>query len=226
MEENNRTMVEMTEEEKAQFETFRKKQQRKAEEESRKQQRTDLQKLTDDVMDEAVADLRQCNEMLKATKEKVMRTFDALMEMRRQVNKTAGKSSQESYTFTNSRGDLRMRIGYNMLDNYLDSVEEGIAKVKEYIASLAKDEDSKRMVSMVTKLLQRNEQGQLKASRVMQLWKIAQESGDAEFIEGMKIIQESYRPIQSKLYVRASVKATSPENEGAWEDITLSLTGV
>lgn len=226
MEENNRTMVEMTEEEKAQFEAFRKRQQRKAEEESRKQQRTDLQKLTDDVMDEAVADLRQCSEMLKATKEKVMRTFDALMEMRRQVNKTAGKSSQESYTFTNSRGDLRMRIGYNMLDNYLDSVEEGIAKVKEYIASLAKDEDSKRMVSMVTKLLQRNEQGQLKASRVMQLWKIAQESGDAEFIEGMKIIQESYRPIQSKLYVRASVKATSPENEGAWEDIPLSLTEV
>lgn len=220
------TMVEMTEEQKAEFEAFKKEQERKAALEAKKQQRDDLQKLTDEVMNEAVENLKKCSAMLVECKNKVMDTFRTLMEMRREVNTEAGKKEQDSYTFTDTKGVQRIRIGYNMLDNYLDSVEEGIAKVKAYIGGLAKDEESQKMVDMVLKLLARDEKGNLKASRVMQLWKIANESGNADFMEGMEIIQEAYRPVRSKLYVRCSVKGENEAGEGVWNDIPLSLTEV
>ena len=52
-----RTMVEMTPEEKAQFEAFQKEQARKAKIEAKREQRKQLQEMTDSVMAEAVAEL-------------------------------------------------------------------------------------------------------------------------------------------------------------------------
>ena len=63
-------------------------------------------------------------------------------------------------------------------DGYRDTVEDGIAIVKEYIESLAKDEKTKALVSMVLRLLARDAKGTLKASRIVQLRKVAMETGD------------------------------------------------
>lgn len=218
----NKTMVEMTEEQKAQFEAFKQEQERKMALERKREQREELQKLTDEVMAEATAALVKCSENLRQCKENMMDTFRALMEMRKEVNSEAGKKEQDSYTFTTSDGTMRIRIGYNMLDQYADFVEEGIAKVNAYIRSLAKDEESKVLVDTILRLLSRDQKGNLKASRVMQLWKMAQESGNEDFKEGMAIIQESYRPIRSKLFIRCSKK----EDGGEWVDVPLSLTEV
>lgn len=219
-------VVMMTDEQKAQFEAFQEEQARKAARERKRQQREDLQTLTDEVMRDAVAELQNCSKMLFDCKCTVMDSFRSLIELRKEVNSEAGKREQDSFLFTNSDGDLRIRIGYNILDAYTDSVEEGIAKVKSYIGSLAKDAESRVLVDTILRLLSRDEKGNLKASRVMQLWKMAQESGNEAFKEGMTIIQESYRPVRSKLYVRCQVKETGAEGEGMWEDVPLSLTDV
>lgn len=212
-------MVEMTPEEKAEFEAYKAMQARKERAEAKKEQRKQLQEMTDEVMGEAMAELMACNEQLKATKEKVIATFSALMELRKEVNEEAGKKEQDSYMFTNTAGTQRIRIGYNMSDNYLDQVEEGIAKVKAYLESLAKDEQSAELIALVLRLLARDQKGNLKASRVIQLGQLAEKSGNEEFQEGMKIIREAYRPTRSKLFIRCSVK--EPEKE--WTDIGLGI---
>ena len=214
-----KTMVEMTPEEKAQFEAFQKGQERKAQLEAKREQRKQLQAMTDEVMTDAVSELKRCNERLVATKQKVIATFSALMELRKEVNEEAGKKEQDSFTFTNSEGTQRIRIGYNMNDNYLDQVEEGIAKVRAYLESLAKDDQSKELIDLVLRLLARDQKGNLKASRVIQLGQIAEKSGNEEFQEGMKIIREAYRPTRSKLFIRCSLK--EPEKE--WEDLGLGI---
>lgn len=212
-------MVEMTPEEKAQFEAFQKEQARKAQQEAKREQRKQLQEMTDSVMAEAVAELMACNKQLLATKQKVIETFSTLMAMRKEVNEEAGKKEQDTFMFTNSEGTQRIRIGYNLNDNYLDQVEEGIAKVKAYLESLAKDDQSKELIALVLRLLARDQKGNLKASRVLQLSKIAEQSGNEDFQEGMRIIRESYRPTRSKLFIRCSIK--EPEKE--WEDLGLGI---
>lgn len=216
---NERTMVEMTPEEKAQFEAFQRQQERKAQMESKREQRKQLQAMTDEVMAEAVAELQECHDRLVATKKKVIDTFSTLMEFRKEVNEESGKKEQDSFMFTNSEGTQRIRIGYNMNDNYLDQVEEGIAKVKAYLESLAKDEQSKELISLVLRLLARDQKGNLKASRVIQLGQLAEKSGNEEFQEGMRIIREAYRPTRSKLFIRCAIK--EPEKE--WEDLGLGI---
>lgn len=212
-------MVEMTPEEKKQFELFQKEQAKKAEQEAKREQRKQLQAMTDEVMADAVAELMNCNEQLKATKQKVMDTFSTLMQLRKEVNEETGKKEQDTFMFTNSAGTQRIRIGYNMNDNYLDQVEEGIAKVKAYLESLAKDDQSKELIALVLRLLARDQKGNLKASRVIQLGQLAEKSGNEDFQEGMRIIREAYRPTRSKLFIRCSIK--EPEKE--WQDIGLGI---
>ena len=214
-----KTLVEMTPEQKAQFEAFQKEQAKKERIEAKRQQRKELQEMTDEVMNEAVGILRNCNEQLKEAKQKVMDTFTTLMELRKEVNEEAGKKEQDSYMFTNSEGTMRIRIGYNMNDNYLDQVEEGIAKVKAYLESLAKDDQSKELIALVLRLLARDQKGNLKASRVIQLGQIAEKSGNEEFQEGMRIIREAYRPTRSKLFVRCSLR----EKDQEWKDLPLGI---
>ena len=212
-------MVEMTPEEKAQFEAFQKEQAKKAHQEAKREQRKQLQEMTDEVMSEAVAELQECHDRLVSSKKKVIDTFSTLMELRKEVNEEAGKKEQDTFMFTNSEGTQRIRIGYNMSDNYLDQVEEGIAKVKAYLESLAKDEQSKELISLVLKLLARDQKGNLKASRVIQLGQLAEKSGDEDFQEGMRIIREAYRPTRSKLFIRCAIK--EPEKE--WTDLGLGI---
>ncbi len=57
--------------------------------------------------------------------------------------------------------------------------------VKEYIESLADNAKTKSLVSMVLKLLARDAKGTLKASRIVQLRKIAEESNNDRFMEGV-----------------------------------------
>ncbi len=219
MENNERTMVEMTPERKAAFEAFEKAEARKAMLEAKREQRKQLQEMTDNVMADAVAELKKCNEQLVATKQKIIDTFSTLMELRKEVNEEAGKKEQDSFSFTNSEGTQRIKIGYNMNDNYLDQVEEGIAKVKAYLESLAKDDQSKELIALVLSLLARDQKGNLKASRVIRLGQIAEKSGNEDFQEGMKIIREAYRPTRSKLFIRCSLK--EPEKE--WQDLGLGI---
>lgn len=92
--------------------------------------------------------------------------------------------------------------------------------VKKYIEGMAKDDNSKALVNAVLRLLSRDQKGTLKASRVLQLRKMAEETGDETFIEGVKIIEEAYQPTETKQYIRAELR---DENNG-WKIIPLSVT--
>ena len=50
------------------------------------------------------------------------------------------RAEQRTHTFTNSDGNMRIILGQYTTDGYRDTVEDGIAIVKEYIMSLAADE--------------------------------------------------------------------------------------
>ena len=99
-------------------------------------------------------------------------------------------------------------------------MNEGIAIVKEYLGSLAKDADSAALVQAVLRLMSRDQAGNLKASRVLQLHKMAQDSGNERFQEGVRIIEESYAPTESKQFIRADVK----DENGKWIPVPLGMT--
>ena len=126
------------------------------------------------------------SEEIKESKQKVLDNFKAILAMKSDLFKTKMRNDQRSHTFTNSAGDKRITLGVYVTDGYRDTVEDGIAIVKEYIASLANDEKTQALVNMVFRLLSRDAKGTLKASRIVQLRKVAEDTGDARFMEGVR----------------------------------------
>lgn len=220
MDENRQTTVVMTAEEKAEFEAFQAANAKKAAEEKARADREQYRQLVDDEIERSIPVLEEISGRIKESKQRVMDNFKTILEMKGDLFKTKLKEDQRSHTFTNSKGNKRITLGVYVTDGYRDTVEDGIAIVKEYIESLAKDEKTKALVSMVLRLLARDAKGTLKASRIVQLRKVAMETGDERFMEGVRIIEESYQPEVSKQFIRAEIR----DNNGMWKPIPLGMT--
>lgn len=213
--------VTMTAEERQEFEAYRAEKQKKEAAAQRKHQRENYASMVDDELRTTLPVLQELSEQIKTVKNTVFGNFDAILKMKSEVLGLT-KDDQRSHTFTTSDSKLRLTLGVNTIDGYRDTVEDGIAMVKAYIESLAKDETSKALVNAVLRLLSRDQSGNIKASRVLQLRKMAEETGNERFIEGVQIIEESYQPTATKKYIRAEYK----NEKGAWVIIPLGMTDV
>lgn len=189
MEEVKQT-VEMTAEEKQQFEEFKAAQAAKNAKEQAKRDREAYRDLVDETIERAIPSLECLSQGIKETKQSILDDFRNVIEMKADVLKLK-KDGQRSDTFTNSAGDKRITVGVYVTDGYRDTVEDGIAIVKEYIEGLASDAKTQSLVKMVLRLLARDAKGTLKASRVVQLRKIAEESGNERFMEGVQILRRA-----------------------------------
>lgn len=212
--------VTMSAEERQEFEAFKAAKAKKEAEQKAKEQRELYSKMVDEEIENSIPELSSLSEQIKTTKETVYGNFKTILEMKQEIFASKIKDSQRSHTFTNSEGNKRITLGVYVTDGYRDTVEEGIDIVKEVISGFANSAETESLVKMVLKLLSRDAKGTLKASRIVQLRKIAEESGNDRFIEGVKIIEEAYQPAVSKQYVRAEMK----DEKGQWKVIPLGMT--
>lgn len=208
--------------ERAEWEAFKAEKAKKEAAEQRRQQRETYAQMVDDELEQAIPELLNLSGDIKAVKDTVFGNFAAILEMKAELFGTKD-GGQYSHTFTNSDSTLRLTLGVNTVDGYRDTVDDGIAMVRGYIEGLATDDKSKALVSAVLRLLSRDGQGNLKASRVLQLRKMAEDSGDEQFLEGVRIIEESYQPSITRRYIRAQRKDLKT---GAWRNIPLGITDV
>lgn len=225
-EKKNMETVQMTAEEKAQFEAFKQEQARRQAEERVQQLRDNYAALRESFVKKTMKALTPLSDKIRQKKAEVLEEAAALQALKAELLEIDGKDMPKSHTFTNDAGTMRVTIGVYETDAYDDTVEEGIAKVKSYIEGLATDPKSQQLVKMVLSLLQRSANGALKASRVVRLHKLADESGDAQFLEGVKIIETAYRPAVSRTYIRCE-KREIDQNGGVvhdWEAIPLGMT--
>ncbi len=218
MEQETITSVSMTQEEAAQFAAFKAEFARRAEEERRAAERDAYKKLIDETIDSAMPILTATSNAIAEAKRKVIADFRSALDMKASI--FGVRDDQRSHTFTNSEGNRRIIIGQYTLDNYADTVNEGIAIVKEYLGSLAKDDDSAALVKAILRLMSRDQAGNLKASRVLQLRRMAEESGNERFQEGVRIIEESYAPAASRQFLRCETK----DDTGTWHAVPLGMT--
>jgi hypothetical protein len=219
MADNKDAQVVMSAEDLEAFKAFKEEREKQRAAEQREAMREQYAQMVDEEVAAAIPQLLDISEQLAIIKNTIYSNFETILKLKGEVI-GAKIDSQRSHTFTTSDSQMRLTLGVNMLDAYRDTVEDGIALVKEYLESLAQDDKSKALVNAVLKLLARDNTGNIKASRVLQLRRMAQESKDEKFIEGVKIIEEAYQPTPSARYVRAEVK----DERGAWKAIPLAMT--
>lgn len=174
--------------------------------------------LASDIVESSFAYLSDTSKKLREVKKMVFDNFKTVLDMKRDLFNIEGK--QATHTFTSADGSKRITIGHRTNDNYDDTCEAGIEKVKNYLKSLAQDDKTGSLVEIITELLTRNKSGNLKPSRVMKLYQHAMKSGNKEFIEGVDIIQRSYNPQFTKTFITAAER----NENGEWVAVPLSMT--
>lgn len=212
-------MIEVSEQELAELAAFRAEKAKREAAERAKNERETYKKMVDDEIDAAIPELMGLSKDIAQTKQTVLENFRSVIAMKKELLKL-GKDGQMSHTFSNTDGNKRITIGYYETDGYRDTVTDGIQIVREYIESLARDTETKTLVNTVLRLLSKNKKGELKASRVIQLRRMAEESGNERFLEGVRIIEESYQPAVSSQYIKAEYK----DENGNWVNIPLGMT--
>lgn len=214
--------VTMTADERAEWEAYKAEKAKKEAAEKRRQARESYAALVDDELDTTMPILLELHEHIKAVKRGVFENFKTVLDMKAEVVGFK-EEGQFSHTFTNRDSTKRVTLGVNTVDGWSDMAETGIAMVRKYLESLATDEKTKVLVATVLRLMSKDRQGNLNASKVLQLQKLADEVGDEQFSEGVKIIRESYQPTETRYYIRAQYR---DPGTNAWRNVPLSITDV
>ena len=189
--------------------------------EERKKKDSDItvyKELVDESVKKVFPILVGISEKLRKNKAEIRDMFKKAIALKQDIY--GMKESQRSHQFMDNEGQFRISIGVYTIDNYDDTVDVGIQKVKDFISTLARDKETGILVDTIMKLLAKDQKGTLKASRVLQLQNMAEQCNNQDFLDGVKIIRDAYRPIESKSYIRAEYK----DETGAWTNVPLGLT--
>ena len=123
MSEETKVTVEMTAEEKARFEAFRKSEEKRAAEAKARADREMYKQLVDDEIEKSIPVLLAVSEKIKQSKQQVLDNFKTILELKGNIFKTI-RDDQKSHTFTNSEGSKRITLGVYVTDGYRDTVED------------------------------------------------------------------------------------------------------
>ncbi len=148
--------------------------------------------------------LKQLSNSIQHVKRVVFNEFDAIIAMKEELFKV--KEGQRSHTFSTLDGRISIKLGYRIRDNYDDTVTTGVAKVREYLSTLAKDKASAEMIDGINILLKSDKKGNLKPGRVLELKAWADKSGNLTFLDGVKIIENAYKPAISCQFIEVRYK--------------------
>ena len=190
---------------------------------AKEEQEAHYKKLVDETIEKAVESVGALNIKMTIAKKQIFSDFDTVIELKNELYNGQKwlKSDRVTNTFTNQEGTKRVTIGYHTNDNYLDTYTEGVKMVEEYISSLATDENGQTLADMVKVLLsERGKGGQLKAQNVLRLQRMANDSKNETFIEGMRIISDAYSPTKSKQFVKVEIKGEQNE----WLTVSTNMT--
>lgn len=190
---------------------------------AKEEQEAHYKQLVDETIEKAVESVRELHIKMTIAKKQIFNDFDTVIALKNELytGQKWLKTDRVTNTFTNQEGNKRVTVGYHTNDNYLDTYTEGVKLVEEYISSLATDENGQKLADMVKVLLsERGKGGQLKAQNVLRLQRMANDSKNETFIEGMRIISDAYSPTKSKQFVKVEIKGEHNE----WVTVSTNMT--
>lgn len=173
-------------------------------------------KSVDDVFDS----IMKISTALSIMKGDVFSTFMTFVNIKTELYNV--KDTQQSHTWSNAAGDKRISIGYRVYDRWDDTVNLGVAKVKEYLETLARDSDASKIMRVVNNLLKKDDKGNLKPSRVLELIALKKEIDDPLFIDGVGIIEQAHYQEKSRYFIEAEWQ----DDDQKWNSVPLAVSSV
>lgn len=189
------------------------------EKEQQKEDREALKSMTDETVKDAFGVLIELSKSIAEAKGVVYGMFADIIELKKQVYQTSNE--QFSHTFTTKDSNLRIIVGFHIVDSFDDSHTAGVDGVNAYLNDMGTDADSKWLVKTIKKYISRNTKGELNAKKVMELMQLANERGDQALVDKVQIIIDAYTPVKTKLFIMAKYR---DEKQNEWKTLPLGIT--
>lgn len=186
---------------------------------SKAEERKAYKEMVQEHLPQIIEKLKNVSAELSKVKFRVFSDLKILLDTKNEAYEVKGE--QQSHTFSDDQGNT-LTYGFRTIDAWDDTVNAGIEKVRNFIGSLAKDDNSAKLVNAINRLLRKDANGNLKASRVLELTKLAEEFNDANFTDAVQIIAQAYKPQRSAFFVDAYT--TDPQ--GRKVSIPLNISAV
>ncbi|MDM1033793.1 hypothetical protein HX017_15345 [Myroides marinus] len=175
---------------------------RKEDADKEKRNKAALVDLTEDVVDKHIDNFVGLQGDLNQS---ILNLFDdakTIIDARAEVygNK---KREQESHTLTKRDGTASIKMGWNMKPTFDGTESEGIAKIKEYMSSLAGDEKNEQiMMEFLNTFLKTDAQGNYNPQLVRKLNEKREVANSKLFDDGMDIIEASIVDIRTSMFAK------------------------
>lgn len=192
----------------------------KAEKARVQQERENYKSIVDAWVEEKVKKLQNVSSIMMAEKADIFASSETIIQMKNDLFNV--KSDRKSDTLSTSDGSKTIRIGNRINEGWDDTVNVGVDKVKAYLRTLAKDDNSAALVETVMNLLSKDRKGNLKAQKVLELEKLATKSGDEEFLDGIRIIKDAYRPVPTCQFIEVVLR----DENGKERSLPLSMSAI
>jgi hypothetical protein len=176
--------------------------------------------LVDTTVKEQANYLKEVSAQMLNAKSKVFAAFETVIDMKSELYGI--KDNQQTHSFTTSDGMMAITIGHRLNEGWDDTVNAGVAKVQDFLQTLAKDDNSAALVETVMRLLSKDRKGNLKASKVLELDKLAAKIDDAGLLDGLRIIKDAYRPSPTCKFIDVNIK----NEHGVWQSLPLSMSAI
>lgn len=183
-------------------------------------ERQNYKDLVDSTVNTSVRKLQELSAQMERLKNEIFSEFDSVIRMKEELFTV--KTDRQTNSFTTSDSRQTITIGNRINEGWDDTVEVGIAMVKRYMNTMAKDDNSAALVDTVMSLISKNRKGALKASKVLELEKLANKTGDKDFIEAIRIIRDAYRPTPTCQFIEVELK----DKEGKSVRLPLSMSAI
>ena len=185
----------------------------------RKQEQKDAyMQMKDQFLERNLEKLKALSDQMQALKKEIFDDAETLIKLKDELFHT--KTDRQSNTFSHESGKYSISLGNRINEGWDDTCEQGIEKVKEFLKTLAKDDNSAALVETIMRLIAKNNKGMLKASKVLELEKLANKIQSAELTEGLNIIKNSYRPKPTCQFISVTMK----DDNGNEKQLPLSLS--
>ena len=132
------------------------------------------------------------------------------------------KNSKGGFNVTNSAGTARVTRRIDSDPKWDERAEKGVELIKEFLADAVKKRD-KKLFEILLSFLERNKKGDLEYAKVLTLMQHRDKYSDERWLEGLRLLEESYSLIRKGFAYYFEVK----EKEGdKWQKVELNFHGV
>ncbi|WP_282635687.1 hypothetical protein [Sphingobacterium thalpophilum] len=191
----------------------------KAKEQEKKQNRIAYKDMVEETVNRFAPELADFGKSQTAMVNKAFEMFRHALDLKKELYGYEDK--QASHTFTTERASIT--IGYNEIISFNGTQSAGVAKIREFISSLAADDENRGVLAdLLETFMKPNKKGELNPTRVAELIAKKDKIKDPLFHEGVDIIVAAQFKSRTSTFVKGWVKEAGEDGQEKRTEFTIS----